>query len=152
MCPAGVVRGAEDQEAVRAGEDEALSGPEAEEESEETRQARPASDLGAPAKAEYDRHMLSHVSYRTWCPWCASGCGRSSQHRRAKEHDAGGGVPVVAMDYCCYMTETRPGVVHEMLQDRRHRSARDVEQGSRARPCQVGGKILRQHGTHSGCA
>lgn len=35
--------------------------PEDEEESEEARPAKPAQDPGAPTKAEYDRHMLTHT-------------------------------------------------------------------------------------------
>lgn len=96
-------RGAEAQEGVRAGEDEAMSGPEEEDEAEEARQATPARDLGAPTKAQYDRHMIAHMPYRALCPWCVAGRGRSSQHRRAKEHEAGA-ITVMAMD-CCYMTE-----------------------------------------------
>lgn len=52
--------------------------------SEEARTATPAHDPGEPTKAGYDRHMLSHMPYRAWCPWCITGRGLASQHRQER--------------------------------------------------------------------
>lgn len=70
--------------------------------SEETSPAKPAHDSGAATKAEYGKHILMHRRYRAWCHWCATGRGRNSQHRRAKE-EGEERVPVVAM-YSCLLT------------------------------------------------
>lgn len=51
-----------------------------EEGSEEARPAKLTRGAKAPAKANYDMHMLTHMRYRAWCPWCVTGWGRSAQH------------------------------------------------------------------------
>lgn len=152
MCPADIFRDAEDQEGVRAGKDEAMSGPEDEEEPDEARQAKPAHDPRAPTKAEYDRHMLTHLPYRAWCPRCVTGCGRSSQHRRAKEHEAGGGVPAVPMDYR-YMTETSTPVLCLKCSKAGVIATRAMT-SNEATPelVRLVVKKPKQHGPHKGCA
>lgn len=79
LCPGDEVEegGAEDQEGLRAGGEKAGHD---EEDSEEARQVRPARDPGAPTEAECERQMLTHMPYRAWCHWCATGRGRRTQH------------------------------------------------------------------------
>lgn len=89
MCPAEVASGDESQAEVSAGEDEAMNGHGEEGDTEEARQATPAHNLGALAQVDYKRRMLTHMPCRAQCSWCVTGRGRSSQHRRAKEHEGG---------------------------------------------------------------
>ena len=111
LCPADEAdeeRAEEDQRRAEAEEDAGMEGQE-DEESEEARVVKPAHDPGAPTKAEYDRHMLTHLPYRAWCPWCVTGRGRSAQHRRQRQ-EGEEGVPMVAMDFC-FITEASTPVL-----------------------------------------
>lgn len=71
VCPAEEIHADEGQEAGEGGGD-AEEGPR-EEESEEARPAVPVRDPGAPTREEYERHMLTHMAYRAWRPWCIIG-------------------------------------------------------------------------------
>lgn len=51
--------------------------------------------------------MFLHKPSRAWCPWCVIGRARSSQHRRAREHE-GNEVPVVAMDFSFITASSAP--------------------------------------------
>lgn len=74
---------------------------------EEALPAKLARDSGAPTKAEYGRHVITHMPYRAFCPWCAAGRGRSSQHRRVLQEQERR-VPLVAVDVCVIL-----GGVHQ---------------------------------------
>lgn len=99
-----------------------------EEESEEARRAGPAHDPGAPTKAEYDWHMLTHMAYHAWCPWCVAERGRTAQHRRDRR-EGEEGVPVVALDFC-FITASSTPVLCLKSHRQVHCRACDEEQGS----------------------
>ena len=44
-------------------------------EDEEAILPRSFSKIYAPSKEEYDRHCLTHVPYRNWCPICVQAKG-----------------------------------------------------------------------------
>ena len=35
-----------------------------------------------PSKEEYDRHQLTHIPYRSWCPHCIRGRGKNAAHKK----------------------------------------------------------------------
>ena len=53
--------------------------------------------LVAPSREEYERHIVTHYPYRSWCRHCVFGAGRRHKHVRvqATEHDK----PVISIDY-----------------------------------------------------
>lgn len=54
-----------------------------------------------PSEEEVRQHNISHVPYRSWCPHCVRGKGRSLVHKNAvsSADDAGRVRPRVSMDY-----------------------------------------------------
>ena len=42
-----------------------------------------AADLKLPISEELDTHNLTHLPYRSWCPHCVRGKGKTMDHRRA---------------------------------------------------------------------
>ena len=67
-------------------------------------EGRLAVGLSAPvrvSKAEVEKHELTHVPYRSWCPICVRARGRKMPHYRRKErHDeVGMRIPRISMDY-----------------------------------------------------
>ena len=67
-------------------------------EEEEARAAKPARDPGAPTTAEIAKHAVSHWPYRSSCPHCVKGRGRSRQHRTNKSSERT--TPILSADYC----------------------------------------------------
>jgi len=71
-------------------------------EEETPQEARPPKALADPRKptlAEVQAHNLTHLPYRSWCPHCVRGKGKSLDHRtldKERNHQ----VPTVSMDYC----------------------------------------------------
>lgn len=106
VCPAERAGEGEEQlprARVEAGGSDAEEGPE-DEDTEEARLATRARDAVAPTRAEYERHMLTHMPNLGWYRWCITGRGRALQHRRTRE-EGRDHVPIVAM-YSCYVTES----------------------------------------------
>ena len=54
-------------------------------------------DEHGPTEQEIDEHMITHIPFRSWCPFCVMGKACSSDHRRIKEPH--GSIPVVSIDY-----------------------------------------------------
>ncbi len=52
----------------------------------------------SPTKEEIERHMITHMPYRSWCKACVAGRGRSRYHRE-QEEDRSTETKVVSMDY-----------------------------------------------------
>ena len=51
-----------------------------------------------PTALEVERHCLTHVPYRSWCPHCVRGRGKEMNHdKKQKEHSA---LKEFAFDYC----------------------------------------------------
>ena len=49
-----------------------------------------------PSKREVEEHMLTHIPYRPWCPYCVRGKARAKYHKGVKDEKH---VPVVSADY-----------------------------------------------------
>lgn len=54
-----------------------------------------------PSEKERNEHNKHHEVFRTWCPKCVPGKGKSMQHKRDKsvktEDEKAGEVPIVKM-------------------------------------------------------
>ena len=59
---------------------------------------RPLPTPVEPSSEEIEAHMLTHLPYRSWCPHCVRGKGKSMAHRRM-EAELSHSVPHVSMDY-----------------------------------------------------
>ena len=70
--------------------------------------------LGTPSKADWERHVVSHMPFRDWCRHCVVGRSLERRHQRHPGHDDQ--YPLVCIDYG-YLS----GVVTPMLvaKDRR---------------------------------
>ena len=67
---------------------------------------KPKRSPNLPTEEERRAHEVSHVPYRSWCPACVAGRGRSDRHAvatEAEEHQK----PVVSMDYCYLCSEKK---------------------------------------------
>ena len=51
-----------------------------------------------PTKEEWEKHMLTHIPCRNWCPYCVKGRGRDQVHRK-KDKEGRKDIPGVIMDY-----------------------------------------------------
>ena len=51
------------------------------------------------SKAEREAHEVTHVPFRSWCPYCVRGRGRNTPHKNRGGQREGRGVPKVSMDY-----------------------------------------------------
>ena len=51
-----------------------------------------------PSKAEIERHNLTHINYRSWCPHCVFGRRNNTSHR-SRQHSQRK-VPLFCADYC----------------------------------------------------
>ena len=49
-----------------------------------------------PTKKEIDEHMLTHLTYKSWCPHCVRRRGRADAHKLSRRKD---GIPITQMDY-----------------------------------------------------
>ena len=53
-----------------------------------------------PSAEDVDRHNLTHLPYRNWCPVCVKAKGREDDHRRGAHHEEdASGLPIVSLDY-----------------------------------------------------
>ena len=52
-----------------------------------------------PSRQEVQEHSITHLPYRSWCPYCVMGKMKASPHKRGVDHtdDA---IPTVSFDYC----------------------------------------------------
>ena len=62
---------------------------------------RPQVLRGPPrvSRQEREEHELTHVPYRSWCPYCVKGRARNTPHRRAVGQGRSEATPKVSMDY-----------------------------------------------------
>ena len=90
---------------------------------EEPRQAEPASGSAQPGREEAQRarplrappvptpqmvaeHEVTHIPYRSWCPACVAGRGRSYSHHHEGRDST---VPVISADYLYFSEKGVPG-------------------------------------------
>ena len=51
-----------------------------------------------PSQEEVEKHNLTHLPFRNWCPRCIKGRGEESPHRRVVGGQ--GELPEVSLDFC----------------------------------------------------
>ena len=56
-----------------------------------------AADPKLPCAEEVETHNLTHLPYRSWCPHCVRGKGKTMDHRKAGREKM---IPEVHVDYC----------------------------------------------------
>ena len=71
--------------------------------SEEAQDAKAAHRLVRPPQDEVNRHMITHLPFRSWCPHCVRGKSHGKHHSRVKSDDKC--VPTVCFGYM-YMHES----------------------------------------------
>ena len=64
---------------------------------EEGLEAKVMSKPSDPTQDEIDRHMATHIPFRSWCPHCVAGKAKNNRHRRREESE--NEVPVISIDY-----------------------------------------------------
>ncbi len=52
----------------------------------------------SPSREEFERHMVTHVPFRSWCVHCVRGRAVASPHKKAKDKE-GDRLPVISLDY-----------------------------------------------------
>ena len=53
--------------------------PKEKKEEEEAQNGKGVTKPREPTRKEWDEHMLTHIPYRNWCPFCVKGRGRQGQ-------------------------------------------------------------------------
>ena len=86
---------------------EEAQGEEAQEEGEEARAVHAPPIPDTPSKEQVRQHRLTHRPFRSWCPHCIRGKGRSDQHRQSSQKDLHTEIPKIASDYF-YVGQRRP--------------------------------------------
>ena len=77
------------------------------EEGEEAREVRAPPIPDTPSREQVRLHRLTHRPFRSWCPHCVRGKGRSDQHRRSGQKDEQSEIPKVVSDYF-FVGQRRP--------------------------------------------
>ena len=68
---------------------------------EEVQQHRRLGNPVLPSQKEIDEHNVTHLPYRSWCPWCNMGRGVCTPHYSQNTEST---VPRVGLDYF-YLTQ-----------------------------------------------
>ena len=74
--------GDEEDEAVMGGEEVGEERPAGGEEEETTEEHKPKlrTSPDQPTAREIEEHMITHVPYRSWCPYCVTGKCKADAH------------------------------------------------------------------------
>ena len=75
-------------------------------------------DIRIPSPEEVDRHNMTHLPFRNWCPHCMRGRGKEAPHHRSKEGQ--GELPEVSLDFCCPSRECGNGALTILVAKERH--------------------------------
>ncbi len=60
-----------------------------------------------PCQEDVERHYLTHLPYRNWCPVCVRAKAKEDAHRRTAESpEDKSGLPIVSLDYAVINDET----------------------------------------------
>ena len=59
---------------------------------------RPLPSPKLPSQSEVEFHNLTHVPYRSWCPFCVAARRKNDAHRSQDGEDRE--VPLLCSDYC----------------------------------------------------
>ena len=58
-------------------------------------------DPGEPSESERSMHELTHIPFRSWCPHCVRGRGKSNPHSSKPVSEGGTDkMPTIEIDYC----------------------------------------------------
>ena len=52
-----------------------------------------------PTQEEWEEHMVTHIPYRNWCPFCVKGQGRQDAHAGKMKEELESRKPTIVMDY-----------------------------------------------------
>ena len=84
-------------------EDDILGEQDAPTESPEAREARVLPSPARPSAEAIEKHKVTHLPYRSWCPVCVKAKGKEDAHRRKKttkdKMDQNNRLPKISMDY-----------------------------------------------------
>ena len=73
---------------------------------EEAQRARPLRAPPVPTPQMVAEHEVTHIPYRSWCPACVAGRGRSYSHHHEGRDST---VPVISADYLYFSEKGVPG-------------------------------------------
>ena len=93
-----------------------------------------------PCQEDVERHYLTHLPYRNWCPVCVRAKAKEDAHRRAAENpEDKSGLPIISLDYAAINDET----------DKEIMGKPDLSSGlSAARRCASSFALARTHTGH----
>jgi len=80
---------------------------------EEVQQHRRLGNPVLPSQKEIDEHNVTHLPYRSWCPWCNMGRGVCTPHYSQNTEST---VPRVGLDYF-YLTQGEVKLRNELTED-----------------------------------
>ena len=75
-------------------------------------------DICMPSQEEVEKHNLTHLPYRNWCPHCLKGRGKEAPHHRSV--GGHGELPEVSLDYCFPSREGGTGSLIILAAKERH--------------------------------
>ena len=89
-------------------------------EEEEARDPCVLRDPGARSGAEVERHNVTHMPFKSWCPVCVEGKGRD-KHIHEAETQGDREVSEIVLDYCVIGLEGEETIAIQLAPDRRTR-------------------------------
>ena len=90
------------------------------EEEEEAREPCVLRDSGAPTESEVERHNVTHMPFRSWCPACVEGKARDKHHQKV-EGQVDKEVPEIVFDCCFLGSQGEDTVAIQVTRDRQTR-------------------------------
>ena len=75
-------------------------------------------DIRTPSQEEVERHNLTHLPFRNWCPRCMKGRGKEAPHR--KSEGGRGDLPEISLDFCFPSKEDGTGMLTILAARERH--------------------------------
>ena len=75
---------------------------------EEGEQAKTMNVGHKPSVEEVNMHNLTHIPFRSWCPFCVAGKAKDNPHRGVEDQEAG--VNIIDMDYM-FLNSNEPDAV-----------------------------------------
>ena len=87
---------------------------------EEAREPQVLRDPGAPTEAEVEKHNVTHLPFRSWCPACVEGKARDKHHKK-REYQHNKEIPEIVFDYGFMGAEGEETIAIQVAKDRRTR-------------------------------
>ena len=74
-------------------------------------------DIRLPSLEEFQKHMMTHLPYRSWCEYCVKGRGKEAPHRtQSTESD----LPEVSVGFCFPLKDDGTGGLIILVARERH--------------------------------